>query len=455
MSSSESDILLSGLQAEESLKLERAVRRNARSQKRRNCVFLSISCVIVGVTCASMIFLKQGTKQTSSILDHARQAKSMVRIDPQSGEYSVDFDLSTEPIVPAETTFVDLAKIMLLPWYEASLMAVESDPAWTGRHGDGDNGHGITPSNVKEVRRALLMTRNMLDVFGPVFPSKMHQGKDKSLWRELRKQYRNGYQKLGYLKDLDGLTYSQELVKARVDEVLAWKIEFVAFQKKHRIRHFLYTPSVSKGGGLDPEGCYNHKSSHLFWSETATVPCGTDIGTTVLRKLGSVQLSQSLVFLNEIREYTTVIPQLHEVHFHNLRKELRVFLDGYNLFGKVLVPTKSNSTSTSTRTIDTSSSTATESVVDQQTDKNNQADDQLLIEELQTLNTAQIKLGKINDKWTAHQIYVTNNSHKEKQQPLAKEVDKLWMKFLTWQDEQKLEDCINDVKKRMNTTTAY
>jgi len=451
MSSSESDILLSGIQLEESLKLERAVRRNARSQQRRNCIFLSVGCVIVGVTCACMIFLKQGSKQTSSILDHARQAKSMVRIDPKSGAYSVDFDLSKVPIVPTETTFVELAKIMLLPWYEASLLAVESDPAWTVTSGGGDDrqgdGHGISPSNVKEVRRALLMTRNMLDVFGPVFPSQLHQGKDKSLWRQLRKQYRNGYQKMGYLKDLDGLTYSQELVKERVDDVLQWKMEFVAFQKKNRIRHFLYTPSVKKGGGLDPTGCYNHKSSHLFWSETATLPCGNDIGTTALRQLGSVQLSQSLVYLNEIRDYTTVIPELHEVHFHNLRKELRVFLDGYNLFGKVLVPSKSNSTTTTT-TIDTSSSTI-ESTVDEQTEKNNQADDQLLTEELQTLNKAQIMLGKINDKWTAHQIYVNHNSHKEKQQPLAVEVDKLWMKFLKWQDEEKLEDCINDVKKRM------
>ena len=93
--------------------------------------------------------------------------------------------------------------------------------------------------------------------------------------------------------------------------------------------------------------------------------------------------------------------------------------------------------------------TTIESTVDEQTEKNNQADDHLLTEELQTLNKAQIMLGKINDKWTAHQIYVNHNSHKEKQQPLAIEVDKLWMKFLKWQDEEKLEDCINDVKKRM------
>jgi len=104
-----------------------------------------------------------------------------------------------------------------------------NDDAADDIHGDG---HGISPANVKEVRRALLMTRNMLDVFGPVFPSTMRHGKDKSLWRQLRKQYRNGYQKMGYLKDLDGLTYSQELLKERVKDVMDWKLEFMAFQKK-------------------------------------------------------------------------------------------------------------------------------------------------------------------------------------------------------------------------------
>jgi len=67
------------------------------------------------------------------------------------------------------------------------------------------------------------------------------------------------------------------------------------------------------------------------------------------------------------------------------------------------------------------------------------------------LDKAQSLLGHINDKWTARQIYVNGKTHKEKQKPLAIEVDKLWMEFLEWQNEEQLDNVINDVKNRMKT----
>ena len=477
---SELDSLISGSNKSNNgwTKSERIIRRNKRKIKKRNCVLLTTSIAVLGSVFGIMVFFRNAsdpnTAGSSSIIGRATQAKSMINIDYNTGEYSVDFNLSPIPIVPNETTFAELAEIMLLPWYEASLVAIEDDKAW-------DDG-GITPSKVKDVRRVMLMARDMLDVFGPVFPDtpygrtvssslsssssskkkkkkKKKRGKDRSLWRDLRKQYRDGYELLGELKDLDGLTYSQELLAKRTNDVMVWKNTFLQFQKKYRIRRFLYTREISKGGGIDPIGCYQHKSSHLFWAETPTIPCGNDIGTKSLQSLAKVQLTHSLEYLNTIKDYKTVMPKSHELNFHNLRKELRIFLDEYNLFGNILVPdhTTNNtiaiagSSSASTTTSDTVETTDT-TTADNVNVNDNENDNALLLlkNELIILNTAQKMLGHINDKWTAHEIYIEDNSHKSKQQPLADKTDKKWRQFLIWSNKNSLKDCITNVLNRMS-----
>ncbi|OEU18123.1 hypothetical protein FRACYDRAFT_261069 [Fragilariopsis cylindrus CCMP1102] len=386
-------------------KTNRIIRKNERKIKKRNCVLLTTSILLLGSVFGVLVFFKNASNpnnvRSASIIGRAIHAKSMVNIDPDTDVYSVD-NTAKQIIIPNETTFAELAEIMLLPWYEASLIAIEDDKGWDGTNTDGI----ITPSQVKEIRHVLLMTRDMLDVFGPVFPDttsygrttrkkKSTSGKDKSLWRDLRKQYRDGYQLLGNLKDLDGLTYSNKLLNQRTNDVLVWKNTFLQFQKKNRIRRFLYTRDIQRGGGIDPYGCYPHKSSHLFWAETTKIPCGNDIGTVALQSLAKVQLIHSIDYLTIITNYTTVMPKSHELNFHNLRKELRIFLDEYNLFGTILM------------------------------------------------------LGHINDKWTAYQIYIQDNSHKSKQKPLAIQTDKLWKKFLLWQDDKNLKNCITNILNRM------
>ena len=418
------------------------VRRNNRKKRRRNCLLVTVGLGILAMVVGSMVVIKKASNQDSdslatSVLGKAKTAKSKVYFDKEEGDYEVDYDVDT---ITQETTFSELAKIFLLPWYEASIVAVLDDPAWK-------SDEGIMPYNIRPIRQVLLITRSMLDVFSPVFPntpygkkariktkSKPKNGKemnDKSLWKKLRKLYRHGYQISGELHDLDGLTYSKDLLTERQDAVLEWKKEFVAFQKSNRIRRYLYSSFQSGTGGMDPNGCYDHGSSHLFWADEETrLPCGSDPGTASLRSLGSVQLEHSLGYLETIKDYTTVMPQEHEINFHNLRKELRIFVDEYDLFGSVLVPDNGDEEDL----ISSSNTTLT-----------------TVKEQIHFLDKTQKKLGHINDKWTAYNIYVEDNASTKKQEHLANQTDSLWFEFLDWQEENNLKETMESVLHRINS----
>eukprot|EP00536_Pseudo-nitzschia_multiseries_P017416 jgi/Psemu1/50767/gm1.50767_g len=399
-----------------------------------------------------MVFYKHASDPSraseDSIVARARQKKAMVQIDPETGQYSIDWDGDgkgdqeySSAIVKDSTTFAELAEIMLLPWYEASVMAIMEDLAWEG---------GIKPSTASHVRRVLLITRDMFDVFSPVFTdspisSGKNPKKDRSLWKKLRTLYRDGYQKLGELKDLDNLTYSKELLTSRVDAVNKWKKDFLAFQRAYRIRHYLYQPLAS-GGGIDHHGCYYHDASHLFWAETRALPCGDNLGVSSLQGLASVQLQHSLGYLQTIRSYTTILPDEHEIMFHNLRKELRIFVDEYNIFGNVLVTNNSGTTWTASTSAEdnTIAGWHRDAVPDSDEDYNDPLGDALRL-----LNEAQIKLGRINDTWTALDIYKKDHSHLDHQKSMAVKVDKAWKKFLDWQEDKELEGTIQFVMKQM------
>jgi len=418
------------------------VRKNKRQKEKRNRCLLTISLILLAVVFGGMVAIRKAANSDpndttpTSVLGRAKAAKSKVvyTLDvDEKGEYSVDWKTDIGPT----TTFAELAQIMLLPWYEASMMAVLEDPAWTS---------GILPGNIRPIRRTLLITRDMLDVFSPVFPDtpdplkaakrekkhkKPKKKKDRSLWKELRKMYRHGYQLAGELHDLHGLTYSDEILEKRVDAVLDWKREFLEFQKTNEIRRYLY----QDGMGIDPHGCYYHDASHLFWADYVKeeLPCGNDSGPKSLRALASAQLEHSLGYLNIIEDYTTVMPRDHEINFHNLRKELRIFVDEYNLFGNVLVPDDGSETGDG--------------------DSDNETDEipVTLQEHMHLLDKTQKKLGDINDKWTAHDVYVQDDSHPQKQLKLANQTDALWADWLVWEHKHNLRGVMEEVLQRMNS----
>ena len=58
----------------------------------------------------------------------------------------------------------------------------------------------VLPGEVAQARKVLLQTRDLLDVFSPVFP---RTNKHNDLWVELRLQYKQGYEIVGEFLDLN------------------------------------------------------------------------------------------------------------------------------------------------------------------------------------------------------------------------------------------------------------
>jgi hypothetical protein len=457
------------------------VRKNKRKRQKRNFMLLAIALGVLAMVSVTMVVVNKASKDgsaasaaPSSILGRARAARSRVSFDEMTGQYTVNWETaastatatatatnvgvsSSSSVITPSTTFSELAEIMLLPWYEASIIAVLDDPVWDVKK------KGIDPDSIYAIRKVLLITRSMLDVFSPVFPDTSYSKKkkkirnggkstnsnsedDHSLWKKLRTLYRRGYQAAGELHDLKDLTYSKKLYKTRLDAVLSWKQDFVNFQKTHRIRRYLYSNFDRGFGGIDPNGCYYHKASHLFWADSSllNLPCGDDSGTTSLRSLASVQLEHSLGYLEIIKNYTTVMPREHEVDFHNLRKELRIFVDECDLFGNVLVPDENETAVV---------------VVVSGVDVDDHADDDesstvttttSLEDTVELLRSAQEFLGAINDKWTAHDIYIQDDSHPKTRTKLAKETDEMWHSFLHWESKKDLKGTMERLLQRLN-----
>jgi hypothetical protein len=303
-----------------------------------------------------------------------------------SGEYKIQYN---DAVSPQETTFAQLASRMLPPWYEASLMAIQ-DHLQLDLMSD--------PSTVSNCRKALLYTRDMLDVFSPVFTTQ-------SIWGSLRGYYKEGYEKVGYLQDLNHskVTYTHDLLEQKIQDVLTWKHDFEEFQQRHDIPTFLQR-------GVHPKVCVRHRDSHLFWSEEAQVPCGTDLALISLQQLASVQLTNALQYWNIVRDYQSVMEVENEMTFHNLRKELRIFLDEANLFEDILL-----------------------------------AADTIHERHLRLLEEAQHLLGDIHDHWTAYDIYVTSGTHVRDQQQLALVTDTMWKDFQHWATQQDFEGVLQTV----------
>lgn len=119
--------------------------------------------------------------------------QSQVHVSSE-GVYSVIYDTGindTSPELdsfisyPVKKCFAELALVMLPPWYTASRMAMN----------DVLQQETMDPSNVKNARQVLLTTRDLLDVFSPVYPSH-------SQWGNVRNLYKDGYELVGYYQDL-------------------------------------------------------------------------------------------------------------------------------------------------------------------------------------------------------------------------------------------------------------
>lgn len=291
---------------------------------------------------------------------------------------------------PFDKNFADLALMMLPPWYTASRMAMN----------DILLAEKMDPSNVKNARQVLLTTRDLLDVFSPVYPTH-------SMWGSVRSLYKDGYELVGNYQDLDHahVAFSKPLWNQRKDDVLNWKDDFEFFDSHHDIHTFL-----SKD--VDTDGCYDHSESHLFWGELeGYLPCGSDMATESLQKLAAVQLNNALDLLRTVLKLDKVLQVEDQELFHDFRKEIRSVLDEWDLFGTVLFPTAETKGSP-------------------------------VHSALNTLKNAHKRLGKINDDWTAYNLYLTRHERKAERKKLAIQINTGWDDFKDWATKTNLPGAI-------------
>ena len=346
-----------------------------------------------------------------------------------SGEYTVQYSRN----ITSTDSFANLAQLMLPGWYEASVMAVATfdDTSDSASSSSSSSGSTIVdPSNIQKVRECLLTTRDLLDVFSPVYTARS--------FNPLRELYKDGYELVGKYQDLDHakVTYDEELWNERRNDVLNWKRDFDQYHQSHNVLDFLMHP-IQHGCdgrvGKRTNSRYHHlrkkDQSHLFWSSQGiSLPCGDDLATSSLQSLAKVQLENSLNYLNEILPYDQVLDVEHQEVYHNFRKELRSFMDLDDLFGFVLMP---------------------------------QSDSKEWNDSMETLKKAKKLLGKMNDNWTAYDIYnnkktTTRNNKRKQDQPqdpeqqigdLESQIDTQWADFKEWAQK---EDLAGTIQKLIN-----
>jgi hypothetical protein len=333
--------------------------------------------------------------------------QNQVVVSP-NGVYSVRYDIATTNSSTsigsisvnattlgrsAEKLFAELALTMLPPWYTASRMAMR----------DVLQAETLKPSNVKNARQVLLTTRDLLDVFSPVYPGR-------SMWGNVRNLYKDGYELVGYYQDLDHahVAYSKPLWEQRKNDILSWKRHFEFYDAHHDIHSFLRND-------VDRYGCFDHSESHLFWGELdGYLPCGNDMATESLQKLAKVQLNNAMDLLATIVTYDTVLDDYHQETFHDFRKEIRSVLDEWGLFGTTLFPTADEPKSRVRKS-------------------------------LKLLKQAHKLLGKVNDNWTAYHFYKEKRSHKAERKKLAIEINTGWDGLKDWLTSVNLAGAIQDL----------
>ena len=297
-------------------------------------------------------------------------------------------------IISSSSTFADLAKVMLPPWYDASVLALHHVLLQQSKPDNRTTSTSTTevtstqvplvldPSKVKQARKVFLTTRDLLDVFSPVYASH-------SSWVTIRQLYKVGYEVVGDFQDLDHAhveyTTDDPIFEERHRAVMDWTEHFLALQSRQSLRTFL----VDK---VHDQGCFDHAQSHLFWGDDtvdmdtssnadpvvvqAPLPCGGDSATTSLNTLALLQLTKAQKYWTEIQTYESILQVEHHESYHNLRKEIRSLLDEYQLFDFVMFPAQSS-----------------------------EADKSRVQDAIQVMGEAFHTLGVLNDDWTAFSIY--------------------------------------------------
>jgi hypothetical protein len=177
------------------------------------------------------------------------------------------------------------------------------------------------PGEVYTLRKTLLKTRDLFDIFSTVYPTKTNVMTElfiddsKDLWRILRVYLMDGYRLIGDFQDLSHakIMYTPEQLTDYQVQVWTWKTNFMTFVQENleTIFDYLYTPCNQNNSRKHDHCRYAHAHvSHLFWGNTPTkhLPHGNvDKAKHVLARLGNIQLKRAEKYLHTSLTYEYIL----------------------------------------------------------------------------------------------------------------------------------------------------
>lgn len=267
------------------------------------------------------------------------------------------------------------------------------------------------PHNVKtpmDVRKIVLRSRDMLDLFAFAMPNDKIKGKDGFL--VLRDDLDRGYAVLGAFKDLfdaqgvsaDKAKYKNDDVKKRLKDVLEWRDKFL--ENKNKYQFYLQ-------GILTQRLEYRPRDqlSQFYWGISEQTPNLNNTAAQVFRILLLDLLQNALLEWPEVRQIKDPTENIHNIEaFHDFRKRMRTVLKITNYFPELM---------------------------------------SLNIEEQKFLSELSSQYGVISDQVSKIEIGIENNISKKKLNGIEKETKELWDQLQDWEDERQLEQ---KIKKMIN-----
>jgi exopolyphosphatase len=291
-------------------------------------------------------------------------------------------------------TFGELARTLLPSYYNSMLVSIHTTFSPT-----------VQPGSVYVVRKQILKTRDLVDIFSPIYPNTTTTGEKDDIWHLLRCYLDQGYEVVGEFLDLNHthVRYTPQQAAYARNKVLEWNKNFTAFRQTYDIPAFLESPTVLHGS------FYHEQESRLFWKDGAPQnskrPKGNDSATASLHMLGVKQLQKGQHYLQEALQHKHGINETIHEEYHNLRKVLRSLCDEYELLGSVMFP----------------SSPLTDSAI-------------------KVFQKARKLLGDMNDDWTALEFYNMQDKFPQKQKKFVQQVNRQWKHFKLWARTSDFED---------------
>ncbi|TWW09483.1 hypothetical protein E3A20_13870, partial [Planctomyces bekefii] len=259
------------------------------------------------------------------------------------------------------------------------------------------------PHEAKELRKTVLKLRDFIDLFAAVYPV---ESANKDTWAKLRADLDQGYEKIGFFKDLfdsqgmtiDAAEYDRSELEQRRKPVLKWQKKFLTAAKLAKYRSYLAHPVTDR-----LEIRESQAESKFYWGGANTAPESHLTAGTNLAKLLVALCEIAAVDHITLADAEKLTNPDDETIFHDFRKRARSVLKILGYFPSLLAETEQARTSQ------------------------------------QTLSELVLRFGEIEDLIVAYHFAKEKNKDR-KARELSQEIKRKWKKLRDWQDESDTVD---------------